>query len=82
MPALLVLADATAPGWTVSVDGAARPLLQANYWVRGVAVRPGETHAVFTYHAPGFAAGVGIAAAAWAAVAGAAAWSRAGRRVG
>jgi hypothetical protein len=67
-PAVLVLADALAPGWRVTVDGVPRPLLQANYWVRGVAVAPGDRRVVFTYRAPGFRAGVVIAAVAWVAL--------------
>jgi hypothetical protein len=59
--ALLVLADAYAPGWTVRVDGTPRRLWQVNHLMRGVIVQPGERRADFTYRAPGFALGVAIA---------------------
>jgi hypothetical protein len=64
-PSLLVLADSFAPGWSVRVDAAARSVRQVNAYVRGVFIRPGEHRAEFRYHAPGFAAGLGIAVAAW-----------------
>lgn len=57
-PAVLVLADAFAPGWHVDVDGTSRPVWQANHFVRGVLLRPGDRRVTFTYRAPGFAAGV------------------------
>jgi hypothetical protein len=66
-PALLVLADAFAPGWHATVDGAPRRVEQVNHLVRGVFVRPGEHRAEFRYRAPGFAPGVAAAALAWGA---------------
>jgi hypothetical protein len=57
-PALLVLADAHAPGWEVRIDGIRRPVRRVNHLVRGVVVLPGERRADFTYRAPGLAAGV------------------------
>jgi hypothetical protein len=57
-PALLVLADAYAPGWEVRIDGILRPVRRVNHLVRGVVVLPGERRADFTYRAPGLAAGV------------------------
>jgi hypothetical protein len=66
-PSLLVLADAFAPGWTVTVDGAPRRLWQTNYLVRGVVVKPGERRVEFSYGAPGFALGTAAAVAAWVA---------------
>lgn len=66
-PGVLVLADAFAPGWTVTVDGAPRALWQANYFVRGVLVEPGDRQVVFRYRAPGFVPGVAVLALAWSA---------------
>ena len=63
-PALVVLADAWAPGWRVTVDGSSRPLRQVNHLMRGVVVAPGDKVAEFTYTAPGFAAGLWAAAVA------------------
>jgi Bacterial membrane protein YfhO len=68
-PALLVLADSFAPGWRVAVDGEERPLREANHYVRGVPVPPGAHRVEFTYTAPGFRAGLGLAAIAWAGLA-------------
>jgi len=81
-PAVLVLADAFAPGWEVTVDGAPRRLWQANHLVRGVILRPGDRRVEFRYRAPGFAAGVAAAGSAWglfAAGAAVATWRRRAR---
>ena len=67
MPSILVLADAFAPGWDVTVDGAPRRLWQANHLVRGVMVRPGDRRVEFIYHAPGLRFGIGAALSVWAA---------------
>lgn len=67
-PALLVLADAFAPGWSVTVDGQPRRLWQVNYLLRGVVVGPGEHRAEFSYSAPGIVPGHALAATAWSAV--------------
>jgi len=67
-PALLVLADAFAPGWRVTVDGAPRPLLQVNHYVRGVAVGPGDRRVEFAYRPPGLVPALMLAALAWGAV--------------
>jgi hypothetical protein len=64
-PGLLVLADSFAPGWRVTVDGGERPLRETNHYVRGVLVPPGAHRVEFTYTAPGFRAGLGLAALAW-----------------
>jgi hypothetical protein len=80
--ALLVLADAFAPGWTVTVDGAPRRLRQVNYLVRGVLVHAGERRAEFTYRAPGLALGLLSALLGMATVALCATWSVRRRRAG
>jgi len=67
-PALLVLADAFAPGWRVTVDGAPRPLLQVNHYVRGVAVGPGDRRVEFAYRPPGLVPALVLAVVAWSAV--------------
>jgi hypothetical protein len=64
-PAVLVLADAFAPGWEVRVDGVLRRIRQANHFVRGVVVRPGERRAEFVYRTPGLRLGLAIAVASW-----------------
>jgi hypothetical protein len=65
---LLVLADAFAPGWRVTVDGEPRRLWQVNHYVRGVAVGPGDRHAEFSYRPPGLLPGLALCGAAWGAV--------------
>jgi hypothetical protein len=65
VPTLLVLADAFAPGWEVTVDGIPRRIWQTNHLVRGVVVRPGEGRAEFVYRPPGLRLGLAIAAATW-----------------
>jgi hypothetical protein len=66
--ALLVLADAFAAGWRVTVDGAPRPLLQVNQYVRGVTVGPGDRRVEFDYRPPGLVPALVLAAVAWSAV--------------
>ena len=50
--ALLVLLDANAPGWTVTVTGAPAPLLTANVAFRAVAVPAGRHLVRFSYTPP------------------------------
>ncbi|MDB4970603.1 MAG: hypothetical protein JWN44_6292 [Myxococcales bacterium] len=50
-PGVLVLADTWYPGWRVTVDGAAAPLLRADYAFRGVALPAGHHLVEFTYRA-------------------------------
>jgi hypothetical protein len=56
-PGLLVLSDAYAPGWTVSVDGSPARLLRANVALRGVFVPAGEHEIVFNYEPSSFRLG-------------------------
>jgi Bacterial membrane protein YfhO len=71
-PALLVLNDQVAPGWTAQVDGRPAEIHAANYLARGVWVEAGQHRVVFRYSTPGLAAGLAIAlvtagaVAAWA----------------
>jgi hypothetical protein len=67
-PGILVLADAFAPGWSVTVDGVPRRLWRANYLVRAVMLRPGDHRVEFRYRAPGFVLGVAVALAVWSCV--------------
>ncbi len=67
-PGVLVLTDAFAPGWEAFVDGRPRRIWQANYFVRGVLLRPGDARVELRYRAPGFALGVAVFAVAWTAV--------------
>jgi hypothetical protein len=62
--AIVVLAEAHAPGWTVTVDGRDAPIERANLVMRGVRVGSGSHRLVFVYATPGLAAGLWIALAA------------------
>ena len=51
-PGLVVLADAYAPGWHLTIDGAQAPIHRANLMMRGAAVTAGRHHLVFRLRAP------------------------------
>ncbi len=78
--ALLVVNDARVPGWTARVDGAAVPIVAANYLARGVWVPAGKHQVEFRYATPGLRAGWLVALAAVLACAAAAGVER--RRAG
>jgi hypothetical protein len=63
-PALLLLADLWAPGWSVAVNGEEAALLRADLALRAVALPAGEHEVRFTYHDPALGRGLGLAAAA------------------
>ena len=48
-PGLVVLTDTFYPGWEAEVDGAAAPVVRANYFARGVFVAAGAHQMVFRY---------------------------------
>lgn len=54
----LVLLDSYFPGWTVTVDGQERPILQANHYYRAVQLGPGEHTLEFDYFPEGFKEGL------------------------
>lgn len=75
-PAVLVLRDADAPGWQVSVDDHEQPSVRADGLFRAVSV-PAGTHTVkWQFVTPGLQAGLGISALATLLVAGLALWLR------
>jgi hypothetical protein len=61
-PALLVVADAWAPGWRATVDGQAAPLLRVAGLFRGVALAPGEHTVELRYRPPGWVWGLRLGA--------------------
>jgi uncharacterized membrane protein YfhO len=65
----IVLADAWAPGWSVTVDGAPAELARVDVVARGVEVSPGAHVAEFEYHPPGFELGRWISLASLFALA-------------
>jgi hypothetical protein len=60
-PALAVVLDAWAPGWTVTVDGAAAEVHRVDSVVRGVFLAsPGRHEIVWEYRTPGLRLGLAI----------------------
>jgi len=60
-PALLLLADTSAPGWRVFVNDEPAPLLVADHMLRAVALSAGDHEIRFEYRDPAFALGRGLA---------------------
>jgi hypothetical protein len=75
-PALLVLNDVYAEGWSAAVDGIEAEILPANYLARGVWIPPGRHDVVFRYRTPGMVAGWLVLGASGLAIAAWAAWAR------
>lgn len=65
---LVVLSDTFYPGWEAAVDGAAVPVVRANYFARGVFVRAGERRIVFRYRPVSFRIGAALSLITGAAV--------------
>jgi hypothetical protein len=65
-PALLVVNDAAAPGWTAAVDGRPAPIVTANWLARGVWIPEGEHVVEMRYRTPGLQEGVFVGAATFA----------------
>ena len=63
-PSVLLLNDRFDPEWKVTVDGASKPLLRANFTMRGVQVPAGEHTVEFRFERPVRAMYVSIAAIA------------------
>jgi len=81
--AFLVLSEIHYPGWRVTVDGHARPLLRADYLLRAVRVPAGEHQIEFTFAPPALLWGGALSAAGLIACCGLlVAWAWRGRRVG
>jgi hypothetical protein len=56
--AVLILADSYYPGWRAYVDGSETEILRANYFFRGVRVRPGDHFVEFKYEPQSFTLGL------------------------
>jgi hypothetical protein len=59
---LVVLDDAWAPGWKVTVDGRPAPALRTDVVLRGVLVPAGRHTIAWSYTVPGLAAGAALSA--------------------
>lgn len=51
-PSILLLNDRYSTSWKVFVDGQEKPLLRANYLMRGVQINPGDQEVVFKFQSP------------------------------
>jgi hypothetical protein len=67
-PAILVLSELSYPGWRVTVDGAAAPLLEANGLLRAVALQAGTHQVELVYRPASVTAGLALSAATLLAV--------------
>lgn len=61
-PAVLVLSELNYPGWRVTVDGAAAPLLEANGLLRAVALEAGDHRVEMSYRPLGVYLGLVVSA--------------------
>ncbi len=66
-PAVLVLRDALAPGWSAQIDGQPQPLVRADGLFRALAVPAGQHQVVWQFAAPGVQLGATLSAVAWLA---------------
>jgi hypothetical protein len=57
----LVLSDTNYPGWKAYVNGKETSIFQANYFLRGIPLKPGKHTVEFRYVPGSFLTGVGIA---------------------
>jgi hypothetical protein len=74
-PAVLLLNDDFDPKWKVRVNGTERPLLRANFLMRGVEVPPGRHEVEFSFEPPNRALWISLGTlAAGVALLGFAAW--------
>lgn len=83
VPALAVLNDTFAPGWTATVDGAPTAVVGADGALRATPVERGRHTIVWRYRAPGLAGGAAVSGAAWLLLAalGLLAWRERRRRL-
>jgi uncharacterized membrane protein YfhO len=75
-PALLVVNDQHADGWTAAVAGRPAPIVATNFLARGVWVPAGEQVVELRYRTPGLREGVLVALAVGVLLAGAVVWRR------
>jgi hypothetical protein len=75
IPGIIVLADVFYPGWTLTIDGQAAPILRANRMMRGAAVAAGRHRLVYTYHPGSFRVGLVVSGIGLAALGGLMLWS-------
>lgn len=64
-PGLLVLTDATYPGWGVTVNGEPAEIVELDGLLRGVKLPAGEHEVLFEYRPRAFLTGLGISLVSW-----------------
>jgi hypothetical protein len=69
-PAVLVVSQAWAPGWSASVDGDQAPVVLVDGLVQGVPVGPGSHVVALRYRPPGLGSGIAASGATILAIAG------------
>ena len=69
-PGVLVVNEASYPGWSASVDGRSHELLTVNFMLRGLALDAGPHLIEMRYEPPGYAQGIAISLAAVVATVG------------
>jgi hypothetical protein len=74
-PGLVILADIFYPGWKLTIDGQAAPILRANRAMRGAAVLGGSHRLVYTYEPRSFQVGTAITLASIVGLVGFLVWS-------
>ena len=74
-PGLVILGDVYYPGWTLTVDGQAAPILRANRLMRGAAVKEGRHRLVYAYEPGSFRVGGMITLGGLVALVAFSAWS-------
>lgn len=79
-PGIVVLADTLYPGWSLTIDGRAAPMIAANRMMRAAAVDAGRHRLVYSFRSASFQAGFIVSGLGLAALVLLAAWSLATRR--
>jgi hypothetical protein len=74
-PGFVILADAFYPGWTLTVDGKAAPILRANRMMRGAALDAGRHTLVYEYWPRSFLVGLVLSAIGLLGLAGSLVWA-------
>ena len=73
-PGLVILGEVFYPGWKLTIDGQAAPILRANRLMRGAAVKAGKHRLVYTYEPRSLQVGAAISLAGLVVLASSTAW--------
>jgi hypothetical protein len=75
LPGVVILAEVYYPGWKLTIDGQAAPILRANRAMRGAAVPKGSHRLVYSYEPPSFRIGAAISLGSIVVLVGFLVWS-------